>query len=119
MRPLILSIVDGLLARHRATTRVDLNDISEMIGSRAVSYDEVEYIVARLEAEGFEVGEPMNASEVRVMRVVLSAARELRSSLRRTPTIAEVARASGHPAHVVRRALERGVAPRAARGRLG
>lgn len=115
MRPLIQTIIDTLLARHRVSRRVDLNDIAEIIGSRAVSYEEVEFIISRLESEGLAVGEPMNASEVRVMRGVITAARELRTSLRRTPTIDEISRASGHPPHVVRRALERGVSTRPAR----
>jgi len=115
MRPIIMTIVDTLLGRHRAEGRVDLNDIAEVIGPRSISYEEVEYIVARLEAEGLLVGEPMNAADVRVMRVIINAARNLRNALRRTPTIAEVSRASGHPPHVVRRALERGVSPRVVR----
>ncbi len=115
MRPVIQSIVDDLHARHHRSGRVDLNDIAEVIGSRAVSYEEVDHIVDRLEALGLVVGEPLDATEVGVMRRVLGAARTLRSSLGRNPTIAEIAVSSGHPAHVVRRALERGVSPRVVR----
>jgi len=111
MRPLIQSILDDLLARHRASGRVDLNDIEEVIGARAVSYDEVEHIVDRLEAEGLRVGESLDVIDVDVMKAVIAAARSLRASLGRTPTVVEIAASSGHPAHVVRRALERGLSP--------
>lgn len=115
MRPVILRIIEELLARHRVEGRVDLNDIAEVIGDRAVSYEEVEHIVDRLEAEGLRVGEPVDDQDVGVMRVVLEHARALRASLGRTPTVDEIAAASGHPTHVVRRALERGLSNRPAR----
>lgn len=112
---MIQSIIDELYARHHRPGRVDLNDIAEVIGARGVSYEEVDYIVDRLEALGLVVGEPIDATDISVMKRVLSAARTLRSSLGRNPTIAEIALSSGHPAHVVRRALERGVSPRVVR----
>lgn len=115
MRPVIQSIIDELYARHHPSGRVDLNDIAEIIGPRGVSYEEVDHIVDRLEALGLVVGEPIDANEVTVMKRVLGAARSLRTSLGRNPTIAEIAVSSGHPAHVVRRALERGVSPRVVR----
>jgi hypothetical protein len=115
VRPVIQSIIDELYARHHRSGRVDLNDIAEIIGARSVSYEEVDHIVDRLEALGLVVGEPIDVTEVSVMKRVLTAARTLRSSLGRTPTIAEVALSSGHPVHVVRRALERGVSPRVVR----
>lgn len=111
MRPFIDSIVETLLARHRALGRVDLNDIAEVIGPRRVSHEEVEYIVTRLEADGIDVGEPLDASEIHIMRAVIRAARDLRAALRRSPTVTEIAENTGHPAHVVRRALERGRSP--------
>ncbi|MBK9266659.1 MAG: hypothetical protein IPM54_43590 [Polyangiaceae bacterium] len=107
MRPLISTIHSELVERHRDSGRIDLDDIAEVIGTRAVSYDEVEYLVDRLEAEGFEVGEGIGASDVEVMRFVLDAARELRTTLGRTPTVDEIASVSGRAPHVIRRALER------------
>ncbi len=107
MRPLISNIVSELVTRHRDSGRIDLDDISEVIATRAVSYDEVEYIVDVLEAQGFEVGEGIDASDVDVMRSVLDSARALRGSLGRSPTVEEIATASGRPSFVVRRALER------------
>jgi hypothetical protein len=107
VRPLISSIFDQLVARHGEAKRIDLNDIAEVIGSRAVSYDEVEWLVDRLEAEGFSVGEAIDSTDVEIMKEVLVHARTLRGALGRSPTVDEIANTSGKPVHVVRRALER------------
>lgn len=108
MRPLVEAIFTELLARHRASGRVHLNDIEEVLGVLPVTYDEVDAIVARLEAEGLAVGEPPDAEAIAVMREVLTSARRLRSALGRAPTVDEIASDSGHAAHLVRRALESG-----------
>lgn len=99
-------MVRELLTRHRPTGRVDLNDIAEVIGDRSVSYDEVEHIVDRLESEGLRVAEPLDAGDVDELRAILQSARRLHAELGRRPSIAEIAEASGHASHTVRRALE-------------
>lgn len=100
------AILDELLARHRAEGRVHLDDMAEVIGTRAVSHDEVDALIAALEAEGLRVGEAPNEEDLARMRAVIEGARTLRKALGRAPTVAEIAAASGQPAHVVRRALE-------------
>jgi hypothetical protein len=107
VRPLIQAIIDELLHRHRAERSVDLNDIAEVIDARAVTYEEVEVIIDKLESEGLEVGEALSGYDVGVMRSVIVTAHRLRDKLRRSPTIAEIAEGSGHTPHAVRRALER------------
>jgi hypothetical protein len=84
---------------------VDLDDIAEVIDARAVSYEEVELIVDRLEAEGLSVGEPLNGEEIATMRCVVVTGHRLTAKLRRRPTIDEVAADSGHSVSSVRRAL--------------
>ncbi len=106
MRPLIDGIVDALVERHRASGRVDLNDLAEVIGSRAVDYEEVDHLVGRLEALGLRVGDPPTSRDVAGMRAILQAAHRLRGALGRNPTVAEIAVESGSPEHAVRRALE-------------
>jgi hypothetical protein len=106
MRPLVEAIVTELLVRHRASGRVHLNDIDEVIGAQPVSYDEVDALIARLEAEGLVVGEPPDEAAISVMREVLASARALRGRLARAPTVSEIAHDSGHAEHLVRRALE-------------
>lgn len=106
MRPVVEAIVAELLARHRASGRVHLNDIDEVIGATAVSYEEVDDLIARLEAEGIAVGEPPDDAAIVVMREVVASARRLRGALGRAPTVVEIAHDSGHAEHLVRRALE-------------
>lgn len=106
MRPLIAEIVEQLTLRHETTSRVDLNDIAEIIGTRAVSYEEVEQIIAELETRGCSVGGPPTAREMALLGEVLAAARTLRAKLERKPTVAEIAEEAAQPAFVVRRALE-------------
>jgi Sigma-70 region 3 len=108
VRPVVESILVELIGRHKQDGRVHLNDIAEVIGDRALTYDEVEGLVTCLEAEGLEVGEPPDAREIGVMRDVLATARRLRGELGRRPKVDEIAKLSGHPARAVRRALENG-----------
>jgi hypothetical protein len=107
VRPLISAIYDELVARYREAMRIDLDDIAEVIGSRGVTYEEVEYLIDRLETEGFAVGEGIEASDVEIMQLVLTQARSLQQSLGRRPTVEEIASSCGKPTYVVRRALER------------
>ncbi|MGK4003129.1 sigma-70 domain-containing protein [Sorangium sp. So ce1036] len=106
MRPVIDDIFQELLTRHQPTGRVDLNDIAEVVGRRPVSYEDVEHLIDRLEAAGLRVAEPLESGDVEVLRAVLVSARRLTSELGRRPTVGEIALASGHAPHTVRRALE-------------
>ena len=106
MRPLVYAILTELLVRHRASGRVHLNDIDEVIGAEPISYAEVDALIARLEAEGLAVGEPPDEAAIAVMREVLASARRLRGAQDRAPTVTEIALDSGHAEHLVRRALE-------------
>lgn len=107
VRPLISAIYDELVARYQEAKRIDLDDIADVIGPRGVTYDEVEYLIDRLETDGFSVGEGIEASDIQLMQLVLAQARMLQQSLGRKPTVDEIATASGKPTYVVRRALER------------
>jgi hypothetical protein len=107
VRAVIQGIVDELLARHRSAGSVDLNDIAEVIDARAVSYEEVELIIARLEGEGLAVGEALTGHDIGVMRSVILAAHRLRAELQRHPTVDELASDCRIPAPAGRRALAR------------
>jgi len=107
VRPLISIIFDELVTRYRDEKRIDLDDIAEVIGLRAVTYDEVEYLVDRLEVEGFSVGKGIDASDVEIMQEVLAQARTLHGAWGRNPTVDEIASSLSRPVYVVRRALER------------
>jgi hypothetical protein len=101
-------ILQQLLDRHRSSGHVHLNDIAEVIDARPVTYDEVEHLIDRLEAEGLRVGEPLDREDIATMKKVLESARRLRVELKRPPSVDEVAADSGYAPHTVRRALEHG-----------
>jgi hypothetical protein len=111
MRPVVMRVVGVILERYAESGRVDLNDIEEVIGAEAVTYEDVEMIVERLEQEGLAVGEPMGEEDVDLMREVIETARRVREEKGGTPTVEEIAEGCGRPAYVVRRALERGMGP--------
>jgi Sigma-70 region 3 len=108
VRPVIASIIDDLVTRHGTTRRVDLNDIAEVIGTRAVSYDEVDHIITELGRRGCQVGGPPSARELLLLREVLKATRSLQTELGRRPGVEEIAAKMDQPTFVVRRALENG-----------
>lgn len=105
VRPIVESILSELLLQHRGAGRVDLDDIAEVIDARAVTYEEVELIVDRLEAEGLSVGEPLGGLDIAILRCVIVTGHRLTAELRRRPTIRELAAHSGHAESAVRRAL--------------
>lgn len=108
MRPFIAQVIEELVDRHGTTTRVDLNDVAEAIGRRAVSYDEVELIISELEARGCAVGGQPTVREMGLLHDVLRAARALHAELGRRPRVEEIAAAIDQPTFVVRRAVENG-----------
>jgi len=110
VRAAVERILEELLARHRGIGHAHLNDLAEVIGAQAITSDEVDELIARLEAEGLRVGEALDGRDVQVMSEALAAARRLSAALGRRPTVGEIAAAAGHPAHVVRRALEHAAA---------
>ena len=110
VRPAVERMLEQLLARHRDTGHVHLNDLAEVIGVAAITPDEVDELITRLESEGLRVGEELDGRDVLVMREILASARRLASQLARRPTVAEIAADTGQPVHAVRRALEHAVA---------
>lgn len=106
MRPEFRSVLDELLVRHRASGVVDLNDIAEVIGARAASYEDVEALIDALEAAGLQVAEEARAPQIALAKQVLALALQLKGRLGRRPTVEELAAETGRPAHEVRRALE-------------
>jgi hypothetical protein len=108
VRPLIVEVIDELVARHGTTTRIDLNDIAEAIGDRAISYDEVDLVINELQGRGCAVGGEPTPREMMLLGDVLKAARALRTELGRPPSVEEIAGAISQPTFVVRRAIENG-----------
>lgn len=107
VRPVVKNIVKELLAKHRSEGVIGLDDIAEVIDLRAVSYEEVDYIIERLEEAGMSVGEALSSHEVDVMRSVIVMGHRLSERLGRRPTVCELAASLGHPEPTVLRALDR------------
>jgi hypothetical protein len=99
-------ILRSLLVRHQASGRVHLDDLAEVIGARAVTPEEIEYLIDQLAAAGLRVGEDPDEQDVGALRAVLASARKLEATLGRRPSVDEIARDVGRPAHEVRRSLE-------------
>ncbi len=116
MRPVVEAILTELLARHAEGEHVHLNDLAEVIAGRAVTPEEIEAVVDRLEAAGRRVGEPLDERDVAVVSRVLDSARRLRTALGRRPTVGEIASDTGQPPHAVRRALEHAAGAARTRG---
>jgi hypothetical protein len=101
-------VVAALIERRKHTERLDLDDVAEVIGDRAISYDQVDEILLRMERAGHQVGEPAGPGDVAQLRRVLEAARALQTRLGRKPTVEEIAAETELAPFLVRRALELG-----------
>jgi hypothetical protein len=106
VRDVLERVLDDLLARYREAGHVHLDDLAAAIGVNAVSQDEVDELVSRLEAEGLRVGEDLDERDMPWISDVLASARRLAAALGRRPTVDEIAADCGKPARAVRRALE-------------
>ena len=106
MQPIVQSLLEELLRRHGETRAVDLNDIMEVIGERAVAYEDVEDLIDALESRGLRVAEALVEEQVAFVREVVREARAFAQGAGRRPTVEELATRLGRPLHEVRRALE-------------
>lgn len=108
MRPAVTLVLHALLeeTREPGARLLSLDRVAEVIGTMAVSADEIELLVSALEAEGRTV---VDAHDVRSpkddLKLVLPAARALAVELGRKPTLAELAVRSGLSEDAVRAAL--------------
>ena len=114
LRPELSRIVERLLSRK--TSSVSLDDLGEAVGVLTISTDEIDAMVAALEAAGRSVGAEDGAVTRRernedtapgekFLSEVLAAARALRHGLGRSASPAEIAARSGLTLENVRHAL--------------
>lgn len=95
------AIVEVLAANQEVT----LDAIGEALGTRAVSSEEIDLLIATLEARGVRVIGPEGGGGEERLRVVVGTARALAVELGRTPSAGEIAERSGLTLEQVRRAL--------------
>jgi hypothetical protein len=84
-------VLAELLAASEASRAIALDALGDAIGVLPVSTDEIDALMTALEAQGREIlGPTGEGAEARLKRVV-SAARDLKQTLPRRPTLSEVA----------------------------
>ncbi len=103
LRPELEEILRTLLAA--GADGMSLDELAEALGTTAVSHDEVDAMIQRLEEGGIDVQGPQAADLPAELGQVLTAARALDREIGRRPSAAEIAERSGLPLPVVRRAL--------------
>ena len=102
MRPAVTAIVDSLLKREERVLSLDL--LGELIGTEAISFDEIETIIQTLEDAGRSVqGATQNMRGQ--LELVLREARRLKLKQNGAPSVAALADATGLDPSEVRSAL--------------
>jgi hypothetical protein len=100
-------VVEMLLRQSDPGGIVTLDAIGDALGARAVTHEEIDSIVARLEQAGRVVGEePQAGVGVARLKAIVETARALRVELGRTATVEEISARSGLDAAAVKHALE-------------
>jgi hypothetical protein len=102
MRPELATIVSTLLAREEAYLTLDT--VAEAIGAAAVSVEDIDRILAELEARG-RLAEEGVLSASNELAITLASARRLRAALKRAPTPEEIASEANISVSRVRGAL--------------
>jgi hypothetical protein len=105
LRPELRALIDRLLTLSRASSEVSLDALGEAIGARAVSYEEIDGMIAALEARGRRVVAATDGRTEERLRAVVAAARALSAELGRRPSVTEIAGRAGLSSLQVRGAL--------------
>ena len=93
MRSELAELVEAIL--RDAGKSIELDTIGEAIGARAISADEIDQVLAAIEARGHTIVTRAGGRGETTLKTVLSAARALKGELGRTPTSAEIATRTG------------------------
>jgi hypothetical protein len=105
LRPELAAIVDQLLAASAPKETISLDALGDVIGTRAISADEIDAMMRALEAHDRVIGAPEGGGGEEHLRTVIATARALSRSLGRRPTIAEIASQASIAERDVRHAL--------------
>lgn len=106
MRPELQLILEQLMAASASSREVSLDALGEAIGNRAVSYTDVDSMIAALEAEGYAVtGAQADLRGEQHLGAVIAALRASAGRGRRRPTLPELAEQTGLSVEQVRHAL--------------
>lgn len=105
LRAELSDVVEALIAASRDDRAISLDALGDAIGTRTVSYPEIDAMIGALEARGYSVVAPDRPHGERHLREVLAAARKLSSELGRRPNLAEICASSGLELEQVKHAL--------------
>ncbi len=105
MRPELEAIATQLLQASAQAGAVTLDQIGDALGALAVSGDEIDALLARLEGSGRRIASDEARDRVADLRAVMRAARALQASLGRRPTTEELAAETSLAERDVRTAL--------------
>ncbi|HEU4407831.1 MAG TPA: sigma-70 domain-containing protein [Polyangiaceae bacterium] len=105
MRAAIREALGLLLAQSAPGAELTLDAVGDALGDRAVTPDEIGWLLDELEAAGRRVGGAPGASALTALNGVLASARALRNELGRPARVDELAARSGLSEAEVRRAL--------------
>src|SRR5688572_20205385 len=105
MRAALQRVLDGLIASSEARGTVSLDEIGEALGTEVASADDVDAILAALEARGRTVVSPSAGDMKAHLRDVLAAARAIATRTGRKAKPAEIAQETGLAESSVRAAL--------------
>jgi hypothetical protein len=106
LRPELQQIVDVILAAHPGG--LSLNQLSEELLRKPVSYADIDEIIGALEDAGIDLDGPDRPASPEDLARVLAAARALTAETGKRPTPEEIAERAGLTPATVRRALELG-----------
>jgi hypothetical protein len=100
------AVFDAIMKAH--PDGLDLNQLSDELVNRPVSYPEIEELIAALEEAGVDLEAPEPAARPEELVSALAAARALAAETGKRPTVEEIAARAGLTPTVVRRALQFG-----------
>jgi hypothetical protein len=100
------TIFDEIMAAH--PEGLTLDELSDELAPRRVSYGDIELIIAALEDAGVDLSGPGPAARPEALARALTAARALAAETGKRPSVEEIADRAGLTAAEVRRALRLG-----------
>ena len=99
-------IVETLLRGTKRGDVISLDAVGEATGSLAITTAEIDVILAAIEKQGRRVSSPAGGDGEAHLKLVIEAARSLRSELGRPPKPEEIAERCGLEVAAVRHALK-------------
>ena len=105
MRLEIEAVLLALLEASEVSREVSLDGIGDALGTRAVTAEEIDELLSKLEKQGRRVTGPSGGGGESRLKAVIAAARALQEELGRKATPAEIAARAGLTEEQVRHAL--------------